>query len=77
MPDAPLPRAPMEILALGGKTPVPALVRPLLAVASDHTGRPLHLPRVHPSEVPAGRLAEYGFRPGAKTIRYENDAAPA
>ena len=77
VPDAPLPRAPMEILALGGKTPVPALVRPLLAVASDHTGRPLHLPRVHPSEVPAGRLEEYGFRPGARTIRYENDAAPA
>lgn len=77
VPDAPLPRAPLEILALGGKTPVPALVRPLLAVASDHTGRPLHLPRVHPSEVPAGRLEEYGFRPGARTIRYENDAAPA
>ncbi|MCY3930651.1 MAG: GNAT family N-acetyltransferase [Acidobacteria bacterium] len=73
----PPPGTPLEVLALGGKMPVPALVRPLLAVASDHTGRPLHLPRVHPSEVPAGRLEEYGFRPGAKTIRYENDAAPA
>ena len=69
--------APLEILALGGKTPVPALLRPLLAVAADRAGRPLHLPRVHPSEVPAGRLEEYGFRPGARTIRYENDAAPA
>ena len=69
--------APLEILALGGKTPVAALLRPLLAVAADRAGRPLHLPRVHPSEVPAGRLEEYGFRPGARTIRYENDAAPA
>lgn len=69
--------APLEILALGGKTPVPALLRPLLAVAADRAGRPLRLPRVHPSEVPAGRLEEYGFRPGASTIRYENDAAPA
>lgn len=68
--------APLEILALGGKTPVPALLRPLLALASDRAGRPLHLPRVHPSEAP-GRLEEYGFRPGASTIRYENDAAPA
>ena len=69
--------APLEILTLGGKTPVAALLRPLLAVAADRAGRPLHLPRVHPSEVPAGRLEEYGFRPGARTIRYENDAAPA
>ncbi len=81
--DQPLPflstpsAAPLEILALGGKTPVPALLRPLLAVASDRAGRPLHLPRVHPSEAPPGRLEEYGFRPGARTIRYENDAAPA
>lgn len=81
--DQPLPflstpsAAPIEILALGGKTPVPALLRPLLAVTSDRAGRPLHLPRVHPSEAPPGRLEEYGFRPGARTIRYENDAAPA
>ncbi len=81
--DQPLPflstpsTAPLEILALGGKTPVPALMRPLLAVAADGAGRPLHLPRVHPSEAPAGRLEEYGFVPGARTIRYETDAAPA
>lgn len=81
--DQPLPflstpcTAPLEILALGGKTPVPALMRPLLAVAADGAGRPLHLPRVHPSEAPPGRLEEYGFVPGARTIRYETDAAPA
>ncbi len=81
--EAPLPflaapptRSPVEVLALGGKMPVPALVRPLLAVASDRAGRSLHLPRVHPSEVPAGRLEEYGFSPGARTIRYESEAAP-
>jgi len=74
---APPTRSPLEVLALGGKMPVPALVRPLLAVASDRAGRSLHLPRVHPSEVPAGRLEEYGFRPGSRTIRYESDAAPA
>jgi ribosomal protein S18 acetylase RimI-like enzyme len=81
--DQPLPflstpsTAPLEILTLGGKTPVPALMRPLLAVAADGAGRPLHLPRVHPSEAPPGRLEEYGFVPGARTIRYETDAAPA
>ena len=69
--------APIEILNLGGKTPVPALMRPLLAVAADGAGRPLHLPRVHPSEAPTGRLEEYGFVPHARTIRYESDAAPA
>lgn len=74
---APPPGTPLEVLALGGKMPVPALVRPLLAVASDRAGRPLHLPRVHPSEALAGRLEEYGFSPGARTIRYESDAAPA
>ncbi len=73
----PPPGTPLEVLALGGKMPVPALVRPLLAVASDRAGRPLHLPRVHPSEVPAGLLEQVGFRPGARTVRYENDAAPA
>lgn len=73
---APPTRSPVEVLALGGKMPVPALVRPLLAVASDRAGRSLHLPRVHPSEVPAGRLEEYGFSPGARTIRYESEAAP-
>lgn len=82
--EAPLPflasppaGTPLEVLALGGKMPVPTIVRPLLAVASDRAGRPLHLPRVHPSEAPAGRLEEYGFTPGARTIRYESDAAPA
>jgi len=82
--EAPLPflAAPpaettLELLALGGKLPVPALVRALLTVASDRAGRPFHLPRVHPSETSAGRLEEYGFRPGARTIRYQNDAAPA
>ncbi|MYF05415.1 MAG: GNAT family N-acetyltransferase [Holophagales bacterium] len=73
---APPTRSPVEVLALGGKMPVPALVRPLLAVASDRAGRSLHLPRVHPSEIPAGRLEEYGFSPGARTIRYESEAAP-
>ena len=67
----------LELLALGGKMPVPALVRALLAVASDRAGRPLHLPRAHPSEVSAGLLEQVGFRPGARTIRYESDAAPA
>ncbi len=82
--EAPLPflaspaaGTPLEVLALGGKMPVPALVRPLLAVASSRAGRPLHLPRVHPSEAPAGRLEEVGFTPGATTIRYQSDAAPA
>lgn len=82
--EAPLPflaappaGTPLEVLALGGKMPVPALMRPLLAVASDRAGRPLHLPRVHPSEALASRLEECGFRAGARTIRYENDAAPA
>lgn len=81
--EAPLPflavppaGTPLEVLALGGKMPVPALVRPLLAVASDRAGRPLHLPRVHPSEALAGRLEDYGFRPGPRTIRYESEAAP-
>ena len=74
--DATPPETPLEILAVGGKTPVPALMRPLLAVASDRAGRPLHLPRVHSSEAPAGRLEEYGFAPGARTIRYEADAHP-
>ncbi|MXZ37967.1 MAG: GNAT family N-acetyltransferase [Holophagales bacterium] len=73
---APPTRSPVEVLALGGKMPVPALVRPLLAVASDRAGRSLHLPRVHPSEIPAGRLEEYGFSPGARTIRYESEASP-
>lgn len=81
--EAPLPfladppaGTPLEVLALGGKMPDPALVRPLLAVASDRAGRPLHLPRVHPSEALADRLEDYGFRPGARTIRYESEAAP-
>lgn len=66
----------LEVLALGGKMPVPALMRALLAVASDRAERPLHLPRVHPSEALAGRLEDYGFRLGARTIRYESEAAP-
>ncbi|MXW02585.1 MAG: GNAT family N-acetyltransferase [Holophagales bacterium] len=74
---APPAGTPLEILALGGKMPVPALLRSLLAIAANRAGRSLHLPRVHPSEAPAGRLEEVGFRPGARTIRYESDAAPA
>lgn len=86
-PDAAMPAAPdaaggaaretpLEVLALGGKTPVPALMGPLLAAAASRAGRPLQLPRVHPSEVPTGLLEQYGFRPGARTIRYEADASP-
>ena len=86
-PDAAMPAAPdaaggaaretpLEVLALGGKTPVPALMAPLLAAAASGAGRPLQLPRVHPSEAPASLLEQYGFRPGARTIRYEADAAP-
>ena len=73
--DAEAPATPLELLALGGRTLVPALARPLLSVAAAGAGRPLHLPRVHPSEIPAGRLEEYGFTPGARTTRYEADAA--
>ena len=69
-------RTPLEVLALGGKTPVPALMAPLLAAAASGAGRPLHLPRVHPSEATGRLLEQYGFRPGARTIRYEADAAP-
>ncbi len=73
---APPAETPLEVLALGGKMPVPALVRLLLTVASNRAGRPLHLPRVHPLEALAGRLEEVGFSPGARTIRYESEAAP-
>ena len=76
-PDGTPPSAAVEVLALGGKTPVPALVRALLATAFDRAGGPLHLPRVHPSEDAGGRLEEVGFRPGPRTIRYQSDAAPA
>ncbi len=68
------PAAPVEILALGGRTPVPALLRPLLAVAAERTGRALHLPRAHSSEAPADRLEEIGFAPGGSTTRLSADA---
>ena len=74
-PDAEAPATPLEILALGGKTPVPALARPLLSVAAASAGRPLHLPRVHLAEAPADRLEGYGLVAGARTIRYEADAS--
>lgn len=69
--------APCEILAIGGRRPVPALVEPLLASAADESHRSLYLPRVHPSEPLADRLEDYGFQAARKTLRYETDAAPS
>ncbi len=71
----PADSAPCEILAMGGRRPVPALVSPLLAHAARESGRPLYLPRVHPSEPLADRLEDHGFRPTRQTLRYESDAA--
>jgi len=68
--------APCEVLGFGGGAALPALLRLLLAAASSRTGRPLHLPRVHPAEPLAGRLAEFGFQPGVRTIRWEREAVP-
>ena len=64
-----------EILAIGGKRPVPALLGPLLAFAANDSKRPLYLPRVHPAEPLADRLEDCGFQATRKTLRYESDAA--
>lgn len=74
-PDLRSGPAPCEILAIGGLRPVPALLRPLLALAARDCGRPLSLPRVHPTEPLAERLHEHGFQEAGKTLRYESDAA--
>ena len=66
--------APCEILAIGGKRPVPALLGPLLAFAARESGRSLYLPRVHPREPLADRLDDYGFRAARETVRYACDA---
>ena len=71
----PADSAPCEILAIGGKRPVPALLGPLLAFAADDCKRPLYLPRVHRSEPLADRLEDCGFQAARKTLRYESDAA--
>ena len=67
--------APCEILAIGGKRPVPALLGPLLAFAARESGRALYLPRVHPTEPLADRLEDYGFRAVEETRRFHSDAA--
>ena len=66
---------PCEILAIGGKRPIPPLVGPLLAFAARESGRSLYLPRVHPAEPLADRLEDHGFQAAGKTHRYESDAA--
>lgn len=67
--------APCEILAVGGRRPLPALVGPLLAFAARECGRPLCAPRVNPSEPLADRLETHGFQAAGRTVRYESDAA--
>ena len=73
--DLPADSPPCEILAIGGKRPLPALLGPLLAFAANDCKRPLYLPRVHPAEPLADRLEDCGFRATKKTLRYESDAA--
>ncbi len=65
-----------EILAIGGRRPVPALLGPVLTYAAGESGRSLYLPRVHPAEPLADRLDDHGFRTtGGTTLRFQADAA--
>ncbi len=66
-----------EVLGVGGLRPVPALIAPLLARATRDSGRPLHLPRVHPAEPVAQQLAACGLKPASTSIRHEFDAGAA
>lgn len=71
----PADSAPCEILAIGGRRPVPALLGALLAFAAGESGRPLYLPRVHRREPLADRLEDHGFQATHTTLRFRTDAA--